>query len=94
MQRIHLDEGVTLRFPGRDEEFAAGVEAGILAVHMDQQQPVITRWIADSNVVQLRVLADSLGYVLVVGAKDQDMSFITLRRRGQRPRLSLVGADK
>lgn len=90
MRDIHLDDGFTLRFPGRDEEFAAGVEIGMLAVLMDMGQVAISRWIATENIAQARALALKLGYRMAQGADDGGWTRVTLHQGRARPRLEIV----
>jgi hypothetical protein len=87
---VHLDDGFTLRFPQRDQEFASGVEIGILAVLMDLGHCSIARWIASQNLAQVRALAEKFGYRLAHGAPDNEWIRITLSRGKAEPRLKLV----
>ena len=91
MRYIHVDEGLRLRFPARDEEFAAGVEIGMLTVLMDLGlQAEFSRWIASSNVEQARSVAEKLGYRLVAGQSDGGWTHATFRFGKAPPKLEIV----
>lgn len=87
---IHLDDGLVVRFPGRDQEFAEGVEVGMLAALMDQGALELHRWIRVSNVDQVRVLAEKFGYRLLQGERSGVLTRVTLSHRRARPRLRVV----
>jgi hypothetical protein len=92
MRHIHLEDGLRLRFPARDEEFNLGVEIGMLAALMNAGVGEFTRWIATSNLDQVRALAEGMNYHLVVGPSDAAFSRATLRAGCARPKLRLVHA--
>ncbi|MDX2157092.1 MAG: hypothetical protein SFW09_11345 [Hyphomicrobiaceae bacterium] len=89
-RKVHLEDGCTLRFPGRSDDFADGVELGILAAQMDHGVVCLSRRIARSNLDQLRALAAKLGYRLVVGVTDDSWCHVDLVAKTERPRLRLV----
>ena len=64
MRRIHVEDGLSVRFPGRSEEFNEGVEIGMLAVLMSSGQRGFTRWLSPANLEQARAIADRMGYRL------------------------------
>ena len=43
MGAIEVEPGLSVRFPGRSDDFAEGVEVGILSILMAQGMPDITR---------------------------------------------------
>jgi hypothetical protein len=90
VRRIHVENGLSLRFPGRDEEFNEGVEIGILAVLMSSGRRDFTHWMSQANVDQARALAAKLGYRLTEGARDGELTEITFRSSRSRPALTLV----
>jgi DNA polymerase elongation subunit (family B) len=90
MRHIHLDDGLRLRFPGRTEEFDQGVEIGMLAVLMDQGMREFTRWIARTNVDQVRAIARQLNYHVVEGDGDGEWVSLSFRQEGAKPALTLV----
>ena len=90
MRRIHVEEGLSLRFPGRPEEFNEGVEIGVLAVLMSSGHTAFTQWISTANVAQARSLAEPMGYRLTEGDADGLFTEVTLRIAEARPKLTLV----
>ena len=90
VRRIHVEEGLSLRFPGRDEEFNEGVEIGILAVLMSSGQRGFTHWVSSATVSQARGIAEKMGYHLCEGASDGELTEVILRTGRARPTLTLV----
>ena len=90
MRRIQVEDGLSLRFPGRDEEFNEGVEIGILAVLMSTGQRGFTRWLSSANVEQARAIADKMGYRLTTGEVDGGLVEAIFRTGRARPKLTLV----
>jgi hypothetical protein len=90
VRKIEVEEGLRVRFPGREAEFANGVEIGILLAQMGMRQPVVAQRIAAENVDQARTLAEKLGYRLVVDAVSADTVRVTLTAKGIRPKLKVV----
>ena len=87
---IHLDDGLVVRFPGRNQEFAEGVEVGMLAALMDQGAYELQRWIRVSNLEQIRALAGKFGYRLMQGERSGTLTRVTLSQGRVRPRLRVV----
>jgi hypothetical protein len=90
VRRIHVEEGLSLRFPGRDEDFNEGVEIGILAALMSSGQRGFTHWVSSDNLEQARAVAGKMGYRLTAGHVDGDLTEIILRTGRARPALTLV----
>jgi hypothetical protein len=90
VRRIHVENGLSLRFPGRDEDFNEGVEIGILATLMSSGQRGFTHWVSSANVEQAREMASQMGYRLTAGAIDGDLTEVILRTGRARPTLTLV----
>ena len=90
MHHIHLAEGVRLRFPARSEDFDQGVEIGMLAVLMSQDNAEFIRRISSANLGQVRALAEQFGYRMVEGAAEADWVELTFYNRTARPRLRVV----
>jgi hypothetical protein len=90
VRRIHVEDGLSLRFPGRDEEFNEGVEIGILAGLMSSGERGFTHWIAAGNIEQARSMADKMGYRLTVGETDGGLTEVIFRTGQARPKLALV----
>jgi hypothetical protein len=90
MRHIHVEDGLSLRFPGRDEEFNEGVEIGIMAVLMSAGESAFSRWISTANLAQVRTLAEKMGYHVIKGHCEGPSTCVTLRLGPARPKLSLV----
>jgi hypothetical protein len=90
MRQIHVEDGLSIRFPGRDEDFNEGVEIGIVAVLMAAGEGAFTRYLSTANIEQARSLAEKLGYQLVTGSCDGPSTLVTFRRGSARPKLTLV----
>ena len=90
MRRIHVEDGLALRFPGRGEEFNEGVEIGILTALMNLGLKGFTHRISTENIEQARAIAEKLGYRLIAGAEHGGQTDVVLRRARARPALKLV----
>lgn len=89
MRGITIDEGLTIRFPGRSADFTAGVEIGLLAALMGLGHEEIARPIARANLTQARALAQAFGYRLIeLDGSDAEVRVVLTRRK--RPTLRLV----
>lgn len=90
MRHIHVEDGLRLRFPGRDETFNQGVEIGLLTANLASGRGEFTLQFASATLDQARTLATRMGYrVHIVRADDTSVeaTFLTGRRR---PKLTLV----
>ena len=90
MRRIQVEDGLSLRFPGRSEDFNEGVEIGVLAVLMSSGQRGFTHWVSSANVEQAREIAGKMGYRLTEGEVDGTVTQVILRTGRVRPTLTLV----
>ncbi|MFY9293865.1 MAG: hypothetical protein WAP03_24695 [Methylorubrum rhodinum] len=90
MRTIHVEEGLRLRFPGRDASFHEGVEIGILAVNLASGRSEFTLRFSSSTLEQARALASQLGYRTHVVADDATWAEVTFLTGQRRPRLALV----
>ena len=90
VRRIHVEDGLSLRFPNRDQEFNEGVEIGILAVLMSSGQRGFTHWVSATNVEQARSLAEGMGYRLTEGETEGTLTEVIFRTGRERPKLTLV----
>ena len=90
VRRIKVEDGLSLRFPSRGEEFDEGVEIGILAVLMSSGQRGFTRWLSTTNVEQARAIAEKMGYRLTTGEIDGILTEAIFRTGLARPKLTLV----
>jgi hypothetical protein len=89
VRRIHVEDGLSVRFPGRDEDFNEGVEIGILAGLMGSGRG-FTHWISAANVEQARAIADKMAYRVTVGEEDGGLIEVIFRTGKARPKLTLV----
>jgi hypothetical protein len=89
-RHVHLEDDCTLRFPGRSDEFAEGVEVGILAAQMDLGLAPLARSVGTANVEQVRSLARRLGYRVLVGTCEAGWTRLELYRATDRPALRIV----
>ena len=90
MRHIHVEDGLSLRFPGRDEEFNEGVEIGIVAARMSTGQSCFTTRVSLANIEQACSLAEKMGYRLILGPTQDTSAQVTFRTSPARPRLTLV----
>ena len=90
MRQIHVEEGLTLRFPNRDENFNEGVEIGILAVLLSYGGRGFTHYVSSGTVEQAREMAVKMGYRLTEGATSGDLVEVIFRGSRERPKLTLI----
>lgn len=94
MRYIHVDDGLRLCFPGRDETFDEGVEAGLLIANLAAGPTEFTLRLATVGLEQAGILAERMGYRTHVVQTDgpwSDVMFLTGRRR---PKLMLVHTSR
>jgi hypothetical protein len=96
MPVVHLSSSKRLRFPARNEDFAHGVEIGVVAVLMDMPLRDFTRKLSASNLDQVKALADKMGYRLEERTLDEHWVEVTFSlvpaqpRAARQPHLTLV----
>jgi len=90
MRHIHVEEGLRLRFPGREEAFNEGVDIGLLLAHMASGQREITARLAATTLDQARVLASRMGYRVHVVVADETSAEVMFLTGSRRPKLTLV----
>ena len=90
MRDIEIEDGLTIRFPDRDEQFVLGVEIGMLAALMGGGARSILRRISAGNLEQARRLAPKMGYRLEVEDREGEWVYVRLNDRTVRPKLRLV----
>jgi hypothetical protein len=88
VQRIHVED--VSRFPDRSDDFAEGVEIGILALLLSSGERGLTHRISTRVVEQAQDIAAKMGYRLTKGPGDASMTEIILRTAPARPTLTLV----
>ena len=89
VRKIEIDEGLRLRFPGRDAEFHDGVEIGTVAALMAVVGGDFRRVVAADNVEQVRALAEKLGYHLTIPSREGESREVSFSTATPRPKLSL-----
>lgn len=94
MRRIYVEEGLNVRFPGRSEDFAQGVEIGIALALLSSAQSNVTLWMSSETLEQVQALCCKMGFRSVVRASEGGASKITLMRGRARAELRLVHSDQ
>ncbi len=95
MRQIHIAEGLTMRFPGRDGEFDEGVEVGLVAALMSVGRDEISCRVSAASRDQLVAVAAEFNYRLGTQNRDgdwEDLTFLSARRRSK-PRLAFSRAE-
>jgi hypothetical protein len=90
MRKIEIIDDVRLRFPGRDAEFDLGFEVGAVAVLIAQGAPLIERELSEAAVEQLRPIAETFRYVMLVRDGSGGMMEVSLMPKPLRPMLRVV----
>lgn len=90
MRKIHLEDDLRLRFPGRTEQFDDGVEIGMVAALMALGHRNIERSISVAALETVRSVAQRLGYRVLVQDLDEELVRVTLENTACRPELRIV----
>jgi hypothetical protein len=90
MRLIEIEEGVTIRFPTRSDDFAEGFEAGMAAAALAALPLRHNARVATGAVPAIAKLARCYGYRVVQGPEEDGMVYLTLLRADTRPRLTVV----
>ena len=90
MRHIHVEDGLRLRFPGRDEAFNEGVEIGLLVAGMAAGHSEFTLRLANGTLDQARSLAVLMGYRVHVVRQDENWIETMFLTGSRRPKLTLV----
>jgi hypothetical protein len=90
MRHIQVEDGLRLRFPGRDETFNEGVEIGLILAQMASGQSEITARIAATTLAQARTLATQMKYRVHVVREDEGGAEVMFLTGSRRPVLTLV----
>ena len=90
MRHIHVEDGLRLKFPGRDETFNEGVEIGLLLAQMAAGQSEITVRFAATTLDQARILATRMGYRVHVVHEGETWAEVMFLTGSRRPKLTLV----
>jgi hypothetical protein len=90
MALIEVEDGLRVRFPGRDPAFLEGVEIGLLLSDLAAGVPVIERRMRTASLPQARELAEAFGYRLAAAPDNGGWTEIHCGDGRARPRLTLV----
>ena len=90
MRPIHIEDGLTIRFPHRCAEFVEGVEIGLLAASLSNGAPRVLSWLSPQVLEQAISLAAGMGYHYVQQTPDGKWTCLELRFGRARPTLKLV----
>lgn len=90
MRLIEIEEGVTIRFPTRSDDFSEGFEAGLAAAALACLPLRHDTTVASGAVAAIAKLARCYGYRVIRGPEENGMTPLTLMRADMRPRLTLV----
>ena len=90
MRFIHVEDGLRLRFPGRDAAFNEGVEIGVLAVNLASGRGEFTLQLSSGTLEQARALAAQMGYRVHVVRSDEAWAGVTFLTGRRRPKLTLI----
>jgi hypothetical protein len=90
MTIVDVEDGLKVRFPYRDGEFAEGVEIGLLLAELAAGVPQVSREIGEGSVPQAVSLAEGFGYRCLTVASGRGRAEVRCMRRGLRPKLVVV----
>lgn len=92
MRLIEIEDGVSIRFPKRSEDFADGFEAGLVAAALMSLPHRHDATIAAGTVPAIAKVAACYGYRLAQAPEVNGMVAISLMRHDVRPRLTVVSS--
>ena len=90
MRHIHVEDGLRLRFPGREEAFNEGIEVGLALASMAAGRREFTLHIASTTLDQARALASKMGYRVHVIQQDETSAEVMFLTGSREPKLKLV----
>jgi hypothetical protein len=93
MRRMTVQDGLTVRFPGRSAEFDEGFEIGVLAASMAAGLGRFDARVGRDTLEQARAFAQGFGYRVIETAAGDDWLTLTFMSGAQRPRLKLVAGS-
>jgi hypothetical protein len=79
MRSIYVEDGLTVSFPGRSEEFDHGVEVGIALTLMAAGEN-FTSWLSAENIEQAHELARKMNFQLVPLGSDGERRQVIFRK--------------
>ena len=90
MRHIHVEDGLRLRFPGRDEAFNEGIEVGLAIAHMADGRREFKLRLASTTLDQARAIASQMGYRVHVVQQDENWAVVIFLTGSRQPKLKLV----
>ncbi|WP_075214181.1 hypothetical protein [Mongoliimonas terrestris] len=90
MHDVEIEDGLTVRFPGRTGEFLQGVDIGLLLADLAAGRSDINRRIRRASLKQAADVALGFGYRCVTVAEGDGWADIHVTNRRQRPALRVV----
>ena len=90
MRHIHVEDGLRLRFAGRDEAFNEGIEVGLALAHMAAGRREFTLHLASTTLDQARVLASHMGYRIHIVQQDDAWTEVMFLTGSRQTKLKLV----
>ena len=90
MRPIHVEDGLTIRFPGRDKEFDEGVEMGIAIALMAARQS-FTTWLSNTTIDQAQELAGKMNFHLIRLQTRASTTQVAFRVGRPRPQFRVLG---
>lgn len=90
MRHIHVEDGLRLRFPGRDEAFNEGIEVGLALANMAAGRREFTLYLANTTLDQARALASQMGYRVHVVQEEGTWAEVMFLTGSRQPKLKLV----
>ena len=93
MRPIEIEEGVSIRFLSRSDDFSDGFEAGLVAAALATLPHRHDAVIAAGSVPAIAKLARCYGYRLAMGPEENGMARLSLIRADIRPRFHVVASS-
>ena len=91
MNKIEVEDGLRIRFPGREDLFCEGVEVGLIIGLLASLTPEFDRLIESSTVEQAAALAVKFGYRICALVPTANAKVrVTFTNRPKRPQLRIV----
>lgn len=90
MAVVEVEDGLTVRFPGRNTSFREGVEIGLLLADLAAGLPEIERRVGAGALDQARQLAGAFGYRLAAGEEADGTVPVVCAKGRERPRLTVI----
>jgi hypothetical protein len=90
MRHIQVEDGLRLRFPGRDEAFNEGIEVGLVLANMAAGHKEFTLRFASTTLAQARTLASQMGYRVHVVQEDETWADVMFLTGSRQPKLKLI----